>query len=106
MPASDWTQLPRARWKHIVDELLAGGLTVSRWSREHDVNARRLYYWIAKFSEEDAQLAGQARWLQLQAGEPPVPVSPCLFVFCNQRRDMRGQFCPGMHAKPPWQAER
>ena len=44
VPASDWTQLPRARWKHIVDELLAGGLTVSRWSREHDVNARGLYY--------------------------------------------------------------
>ena len=36
-----------------------------------------MYYWIARFREENAQPAWQTRWLQLQTGEPPV--SDCAF---------------------------
>ncbi|MEA4884043.1 MAG: helix-turn-helix domain-containing protein [Clostridia bacterium] len=68
--------LSSAKWRPIVDEFLASGHTVSAWSREHGVNSRRLYYWIAKF-REDSRLAEQTRWLQLQTGEPPV--SDCAF---------------------------
>lgn len=32
----------------------------------------QLYYWIAKFKEEDAVSAAQTRWLQLEAGESPA----------------------------------
>jgi len=41
--------LPRARWRAIVEECLASGLSVSRWSREHGIDIRRMYYSIARF---------------------------------------------------------
>ena len=69
--------LPRARWRPIVEECLASGLPVSRWSREHGIDSQRMYYWIARFREEEAQLASHTRWFQLQTGEPAV--SDCAF---------------------------
>jgi hypothetical protein len=60
--------LPRARWRPIVDECLASGLPVSRWSGEHGIDSSRMYHWIARFREEEAQLASDARWVYLACG--------------------------------------
>ena len=62
----------RKKWRAIVDEWAGSELTVIRWAKEHGVNAKQLYYWIAKFKEEDAVSAAQTRWLQLEAGESPA----------------------------------
>jgi len=69
--------LPRARWRPIVEECLDSGLSVRRWSREHGIDINRMYYWVARFREEEAQQASQTRWVQLQTGE--TPVSDCAF---------------------------
>jgi len=62
----------RKKWRAIVDEWAGSELAAIRWAKEHGVNAKQLYYWIAKFKEEDAVSAAQTRWLQLEAGESPA----------------------------------
>jgi hypothetical protein len=51
--------LSSTRWKPIVEEFMASGLTVTGWCREHGVGRRRLCYWIAGFKDEEEERAGQ-----------------------------------------------
>ena len=62
----------RRKWKDIVDEFRNSGLTVAEWSRKHDVKAGQLYYWAAKFRQEDLLPASQIQWLQVEAGGSSV----------------------------------
>ncbi len=88
----------RKKWRAIVDEWADSELTAIRWAKEHGVNAKQLYYWIAKFKEEDALSAAHTRWLQLETGESPVSVGAFEVRVCDATVVVKPGFDPEVFA--------
>lgn len=73
----------QSEWEARIAEYRASGLSAAAWSVANGVSVHRLYYWLKKFRDTDAQTVPQAQWLPV-AFESSGSREDCLHVRIGQ----------------------
>lgn len=59
----------RERWEARIAEFRASGLSGARWCKEKGLNARQLYYWLARVKDPSTKPECQPKWLEVKIEE-------------------------------------